>query len=224
MNVTEAAIRRSFDQVRADLTNSGLLFDWNELVAERAAHGLRRLTWATTGTRPLLSAHKNASVQEYLEHLDGRQYSFLTRDGALLQFSYDLRRNGEVAASRLVWFPCPVEFEADELEFASIYELVKTAPSERIQCKGQLRVDYSPDQAADNHSSTHLHVGAEDFRLPVQRALEPCRFMRLIIRTAYPDVWRSYGGFRRVADWSSADCLTNEDRSLGCLGWQLAVS
>ncbi|MCL1633355.1 DUF2290 domain-containing protein [Luteimonas sp. SX5] len=224
MITSDVAIRQSLARIKENLLEADLLYDWNEAVVERAAHGRRRVTWATDGTRPVLSVHQNASIEEYLGFLEGRHYNFLANDGAIFQFSYDLRRDGSVESSRLLWFPCPVEFTREELEYASIKELVETAPAAMLQCRGQLRFDYSPAQVAENHSCTHLHIGAENFRLPVQRPLEPCRFVRLVIRTAYPSAWDAVHGFRNAENWNAGDALSDQDRTYGNLAWNVMAA
>ncbi|CAM5399475.1 hypothetical protein TMEC54S_02566 [Thauera mechernichensis] len=218
MRTTEKRLRDSFAQIKDNLSHAGLLYDWNETVCEKAPIG-RRITWATTSTRPDLSDASNSNIDEYLTFLIGRHYHYLLSDGSMIQMSYDLDTRNEVKQSRLVWYPCPVIFLPEELEYSSIEELVRTSPLEQIGCRSPLRFDYAPHQATNNHSTTHLHLGMEDFRFPVQRPLEPSRFARLIIRSAYPRIWSTLDCFKTAEDWNSADGLDEEDQIYGSISW-----
>jgi hypothetical protein len=223
MKASAKIILNSIDRVKQNLTLANFLYDRNESVIERVAKGRRRITWATSGTRPELSDAASSNIGEYLTFVRGRHYQFMLRDGSLIQISYDLSANDDVFQSRLVWYPCPVSFDPEELEFASIDELVETAPLDVLGCRAPLRFDYAPNQIADNHSCTHLHLGMEDLRLPVQRPFEPSRFIRLIMRTAYPQLWRETTFFRDVEDWGAQDRLDQDDRAYGALSWQVIV-
>lgn len=219
MRSTAKTVLNSIEKIRHDLAAAGLLYDHNDSVMERTAKGRRRITWATSGTRPELSSAVESNIGEYLAFLRGRHYQFRLTDGALIQISYDLTPRDDVYQSRLVWYPCPVSFAPEELEIAPLDEIVETAPTDLIGCRAPLRFDYSPDQIAENHSCTHLHLGMENLRFPVQRPLEPNRFMRLIIRTAYPEFWGATTLFREVEDWGAQDRLDAEDRTHGAVTW-----
>jgi len=223
VHTTEKKLRDSFAIIKGSLSQAGILYDWNETVCEKAPIG-RRITWATTSTRPDLLDASNSNIDEYLTFLEGRHYHYLLSDGSMIQMSYDLSTRNEVKQSRLVWYPCPVVFSPEELEYSSIDELVRTSPLEQIACRSPLRFDYAPHQAKDNHSTTHLHLGMEDFRLPVQRPLEPTRFARLIIRAAYPRIWNTLDCFRNSEDWSSADGLDEDDQICGSISWRCSVA
>ncbi|SES67205.1 hypothetical protein SAMN05216412_101180 [Nitrosospira multiformis] len=225
MKATPKAILSSFESLKQRLAECNLLRDWNGSVIERSERGRQRITWATTGTRPELSDISTSNIKEYLLFLEGRHFQFMLTDGSLIQMSYDVQTTrNEIKTSRLVWYPCPVVFSPEELEFATINELVLTSPVETLSMQAPLRFDYSPEQEAENHSCTHLHLGTENFRMPVQRALEPSRFMRLIIRTAYPKIWSEFAHFREAEDWGSADRLTDDDKLFGSLSWHLPIA
>jgi hypothetical protein len=219
MKASESAIRTSFSLIKKNLSDCGLLYSWNDSVVERLSRREKRITWATSGTRPDISSASISTISEYLMFLDGNHYQFRLNDGSLIQLSYDIDGRGYVKQSRLVWYPCPVQFSLEELEYASITELVLHAPNETIVCRAPLRFDFSPDQAKSNHSSSHMHLGMEEFRLPVHRALEPSRFIRLIIRTMYPKIWEEFPVFKFTEDWSTQDRLGSDDRAFGFLGW-----
>jgi hypothetical protein len=219
MKASEAEIRAAINSVKKNLHDSSLLYDWNNSTLVRISNRRNRITWATSGVRPEISSFPISNVGEYLLFLEGRHYQFLLIDGSLIQMSYDFNRAGEIKNSRLVWYPCPVQFTPEELEYESIKELVVTAPTETIACRSPIRLDFSPDQISQNHSSTHIHLGMEEFRLPVHRAMEPSRFIRFIIRTVYPNIWDTYTEFRKCEDWAAQDVLNNDDRLYGYLGW-----
>lgn len=219
MKTSEAGIRASFNSIKKNLNDAGLLYDWNQSTVVRLSNKRNRITWATSGVRPEISPFAISNVGEYLKFLDGRHYQFQLNDGSLIQLSYDFDKVGHIKSSRLVWYPCPVQFTLEELEYDSIRELVITTPTENINCLAPIRLDFSPDQIAHNHSSTHIHLGMEHFRLPVHRAMEPSRFIRFIIRTIYPKIWETNPVFKKCEDWFAQDALNDDDRHYGFLGW-----
>lgn len=221
MKASLAEIQSSYRRVEWQLRELDLLLDHNEFAVERLDRHTRRVTWATTSLRPDLLRFSDSTVEEYLEFIRGRHFNFLLKDASVIQLSYDLKRGDEIVGCRAVWFPCPVAFSVEDLEFTTIEELVGTTPNRDIGCRGPLRVDFAPGMAKPDHPHTHLHTGLENFRLPVQRAIEPTRFARLVLRTAYPHVWRGGAEGMTCDDWSGADNLTEEDRQVGFLGWTL---
>lgn len=182
-----------------------------------------RVTWSTSNVRPPLTEFRDSTIGEYLCALKGRHFNFQLIDGALIQFSYDVHRRDQITGARAVWFPCPAMFSLNDLENATIEELVLTTPSRHLACRAPLRIDHSPTLATEDHPVTHMHAGMEDFRLPIQRALEPSRFLRLILRTAYPGYWRARAELFACENWGGMDGLTNEDRSVGYLGWNVPI-
>lgn len=223
MKASESEIWSSINLVKKNLQDAGLLYDWNNSAVVRISNRQNRITWASSGVRPEISSVAISNVGEYLLFLDGRHYQFLLNDGSLIQLSYDFDRGGHIKNSRLVWYPCPVQFTIEELEYESIRELVVTAPTETIVCMAPIRLAFSPEQISHNHSSTHIHLGMEKFRLPVHRAMEPSRFIRFIIRTIYPRIWDAYPVFKKCEDWLAQDVLDNDDRLYGYLGWHSPI-
>jgi hypothetical protein len=219
MRATVGDIQTSMRNIEEHLRELGLLRDVNDLAVLRLAAQTVRLTWATSTLRPEFSNFVDSTIEEYLMFLSGRHFNFMLIDGSLIQLSYDVFRSNQVVGARAVWFPCPVTFTAEDLEMASIEELVLTTPQIYLSCRAPLRIDFSPRQVGPDHPSTHLHSGAEKFRLPIQRAIEPSRFIRLILRTAYPELWRGKAEAMVCEDWGAHDSLTDEDRRTGFLGW-----
>lgn len=224
MKAKPTTIIHCIELIGKNLSFVGLLYDKNQSVIEKSRSGKKRITWAVEGTRPDLLTDSNANIREYVELLKGRHYQFLLIDGSFIQFSYEVDSRNNIISSRLVWYPCPVEFVLEELEYATIDEIVLTTPLEKVLCKPPLRLDFAPHQIKENHSSTHLHLGMESFRLPVYRAMEPSRFLRLIIRTIYPDIWGSTAIFKDVDDWAASDKLSDEDKLMGFLSWQAPIT
>ncbi|WP_373889341.1 DUF2290 domain-containing protein [Massilia sp. TS11] len=225
MHANANSIIQSLESLKARLHEAGILYDWNPSIREAVRHGVSRVTWATNGTRPDLSGVTVSNISEYLAFLAGRHFQFQLTDGSLIQMSYDIRnQSSEVVSSRLVWYPCPIEFSQEELTYASLEEMILSSPTELLSLQAPLRFDFAPHQIGPNHSATHLHMGKEDFRLPVQRAMEPSRFMRLVIRTAYPQVWEQTELFNTVENWGAQDRLSADDQSCGALTWTIPVA
>lgn len=217
MRASPAEIRASIGHIEEQLQEIGLLLDRNELVMRSVGARVRRITWATQSI-PDLTKYTDSRVEEYLEFVQGRHFNFLLVDGSLVQLSYDVRGADEIVGSRSVWYPCPVAFSSIDLQYTTIEELVSTTPVKDVTCRSPWRIDFAPGIVTPDHPSTHLHLGMEAFRLPVQRAIEPTRFLRLVLRTAFPSFWRGRAELMRCDHWSPADTLTAEDRHVGYLG------
>lgn len=225
MRATEHQILSSIDRIKGRLEEAKLLYIWNNSIVEKTGvKGRKRITWAVAGTRPDILAESNSNINEYLTFLEGKHFQFQLIDGSLIQLSYEIDSKSNVKSSRLVWYPCPIEFMPEELEYGTLEELVRTSPTEKIGCRAPIRVDFSPELAKPNHPHTHLHLGMEDFRLPVHRAIEPTRFVRLIVRTIYPKIWASVDIFREAENWASQDFLDEDDKAVGFLSWHIPIA
>lgn len=205
--------------VKTCLQGLGLLLDFNVSVVEKLDAQTNRVTWAVSGLRPDLSSHADATIEEYVGFLRGRHYQAQLIDGALIQLSYDVGRAKKIIGARLVWYPCPADFALEELDTASIEEIVLTTPTEKLGCRAPIRIDFAPDLKKENHSSTHLHLGYEKTRIPVQRSMEPLRFLGFILRTAYPSYWTTISNSFEAGDWSAIDERTDDDKTNASIGW-----
>lgn len=224
MKASEHQILSSINQIKMRLEEAKLLYIWNNSVVERTGNkGRKRITWAVLGTRPDIIGESNSNINEYLTFLKEKHFQFQLIDGSLIQLSYEIDSRSNVKCSRLVWYPCPIEFIPEELEYATLEELVRTSPTGKIGCRAPIRIDFSPELAQPNHPHTHLHLGMEDFRLPVHRAIEPLRFIRLIVRTIYPKIWETSEIFRAAENWAPQDFLEDEDKSVGFLSWHIPI-
>lgn len=58
-----------------------------------------------------------AKVEEDIQLLEKRQYSFVLFDGSLIQIIY-LFRKRDIVRHNLSWYPPPVPFQADEPRMA----------------------------------------------------------------------------------------------------------
>lgn len=211
-------IREAIVEVGRTLADLALIRDQNSIATIRTSSGVLRITWKSAAVINF-SEFPDSSIQEYLQLLTGRHFNYLLNDGSLIQLSYDVKGKDKIIGSRAVWYPCPVVFVPEELEYSTLEDLVLTTPQVNLCCRGPLRFDYAPEQAKQDHPQTHMHAGLENFRLPLQRALEPSRFLRFVMRTAYPTLWRNNVDKFACEDWRAEDSLTDDDRRVGYLGW-----
>jgi hypothetical protein len=224
MRASTSDIVAAILEVRTWLQRLGLLLDFNESVIEKTSNSTKRITWAVNGVRPDLSNYKDSSIEEYVFFLKGKHYQAQLIDGSIIQISYDIKRNNDITGARLVWYPCPTDFELQELETATIEEIVLTTPTHKLGCRAPIRIDFAPHLKSENHSSTHMHLGYEKTRLPVQRAMEPLRFLSFILRTAYPDYWLQISNNFQTGNWSAKDERDNNDILHASICWNPVIA
>ena len=157
-----------------------------------------------------------ATVPEYRFLLRTGDFLAALADGSILQASYLFYRD-EVISHRLAFFPCPVVFELDDLEAATLDEVVDAALAgslatigsddastddlSSLRLTGPWRFDFCREPAPQ-HPVSHCHVGVSACRIPVNGPLSPGHFFRFVFKNFLPEVWARVGGLR---DWPMQD-------------------
>ncbi|PZR09405.1 MAG: hypothetical protein DI536_22780 [Archangium gephyra] len=123
------------------------------------------------------------SIESYLSVLESD--TIVTRTYSTIHLEYDVR-DDEIVGHRLVYFPCPVLIrEADE-EFDVADYVASCDLRSQAMLISPLRFDFTPTEARENHSASHVHLGP-DARLPVSGPVHPIRFFRTIVGLYYPE-------------------------------------
>lgn len=182
--------------------------------------GTRIVTWRSDG----LSGYFNSivTVEEYLEHVRTQNYSFMMYDGAIVQCSYTFRNNN-IVKHRLVYIPCPVSFDPDELEEESLVELVEKYlyDPKKARIEPTIRFDFDPENATQTHPETHLHLSRECCRIPVKAPLSLGHFVQFLFSNFYPDI---YANVEELRQWPCNSLGSSQDFEAHrvFVGWRLA--
>ena len=132
-----------------------------------------------------------SSLDEYLMFLRDRSFFVVFKDGALLQISYKFRRS-VLIGHRLCFYPCPVEFDFEDLEEYALEEIVELSASPyTLRLVSPIRFDFDPEQERDDHPSSHLHLSCRSCRIPVQIPLSIGHFLNFVLINFYPEDWDS---------------------------------
>lgn len=172
------------------LVDKGIAIDANPVVIRRIRDD-QRVTWPSTCRLPL-TAERFATVRQYTRLLEGRDYSALLLDGALLQLSLDVR-GSEVRGHRLCYYPCPVDADEELLQTDPVLDVIElhlSSGTAAIHLRSPLRFDYSARESPA-HPQSHLHLLWEHSRCAVYAPLSVGHFVRFVFSAFYPDLWKA---------------------------------
>lgn len=198
-------VRREIDRIL------GLYFEYGIALASNGAsltseNGIDQISF---GNDKSLLIHP--TVASYLNLLKEKQFSVLLSDGGIVQYTYSTDST-RITFHRLVFFPCPILFEKEEVEQLSIADLIENMSDAELVARTQLsapmRFDFSPQHAAEDHSASHLHLRA-DSRIPVSGPVSPSQFTRFVMRYFYPANFRSK--FRKLQGLALAETTSDGD-------------
>lgn len=185
------------------LSANDLLLAPNSHKIVNLANGLRLVTWNSVQSEWSPAQYGETSLSEYLEIIRGREFSALLLDGAILQVSY-LFRGAHVRRHRATYIPCPIHFDADELrtpdgDFLPVEDFLdilgETELRTRTRTRPTFRFEFDPENAGENHPSSHLHMGKSQCRVPVKAPLKLAQFSRFVFKNLYPEEFAS------IANW-----------------------
>ena len=145
-----------------------------KVIIQQKSPSLQRITWATNkGVPGDLFRNVTATVSEYREWIDEQGYSAVLYDGSILQMSYDFD-NTELAGHRLLYFPCPFDFDQQLLEIFALVDVIdfyRDQETARVKLRSPLRFDYQPDIKSETHPSSHMTFQWSHARVPVMAQL-----------------------------------------------------
>lgn len=215
--MTPAALRSELDRFVTLGLREGFVLSGQTPTLTDLGGGRKRVAPPPPPTASRASLlRRSATPSEYRQILQTGDFLAALVDGSILQASYILHRN-EVVSHRLAYYPCPVTFDREELELATLDEVVAAALSAgpatggldediddsgpSVRLGGPWRFDFERDPPAD-HAASHCHVAADSCRIPVYGPLSPGHFFRFVFRHFLPEVWAQQGVLRA---WALSD-------------------
>ncbi|MDB5823094.1 MAG: hypothetical protein JWR21_1798 [Herminiimonas sp.] len=182
----ERRILDDFNLFLDELTEGGLLIDGNPLVALRFKNKAR-LSWSASANLAYLFT-EHSSIEQYVEVLQRRDFSFCLFDGGLIQVDYTVE-DDEVVAHRLCYIPCPFEYEpsqwlgiplADIPSMMSVDEFIKLT-----RLSSPIRFDFDSEFSDEKHAHSHLTLNKQTCRIPAYGPISLGHFLRFILRYFY---------------------------------------
>ena len=178
------------------LMRSGVAISISEVVRQRGQGGFQSITWATNNAAPghLFRRH-SASVSEYIEWVDCEGYSAVLFDGSLLQISYDFRHR-TLVRHRLLYFPCPYDFDSadllGDLSLLDVIDLYRSDGDTSVQLRSPVRFDYDRNVNGAPHPQSHMTFQWSHCRIPVMAPISLGNFIQFVFKNFYPQMWNSH--------------------------------
>lgn len=209
MKISAGNLVKGINDFIFEWQKSGLVADSRMHDTYRRAGGVIDVTWGNDGY--VLKDDKFASLHEYLNLIENRQYSMLLSEGDMFQFSFSLER-GLVVKHRLCWYPCPVKVSREEIETSSlvdaILERMGSGTFDDLYCRTPIRFDFDSKQSSENHPAVHLHMNSEDCRIPVKTPLCLRSFIDFVLENFYSSIEGIGSLNKNAVTWPSVDLLT----------------
>jgi hypothetical protein len=190
-------------------------------------HSATRKTvmWVRSGPQSLVIGNP-ARVQDYVNLVTSREYSYLMHDGGVIQVAYTFDRD-RIERHRLVYYPCPFQITRRDTSFdGGLLDLISEQflPSieENLLLRSPIRFDYAPEAAADYHPASHLTVNDPSCRIPARAPLHFDTFIRFILENFYFDALQEEAIARELTFKNEDECLSQHDRRRVYLQWAYA--
>lgn len=196
-------IRSEIVKLGDTLSNAGLIIEMNYPHTYRLGGGIAVLSWDNYGVSESVEF---ASVEEYMQFLENRQYVFILFDGSLVQLVYQFRGK-RIVGHHLGYFPSPVPIQPEELREYFAYGLTLTdLVNDKLQqdtfrsnlrLRSPIRFDFDIEDNREDHPASHLHISQSDCRIAVVAPLSIGHFLCFLFRHFYPEHWREHECIRR---------------------------
>jgi hypothetical protein len=206
--MTASSLRREVERLVTALLRANLAIEAQAVISTSSGNR-QAISWGGGRGSSISSEIPSATIAEYRRLLRDGEYSCVLTDGSLLQLSFVLERES-IVKHRMVYFPCPLVFEKDELDVVgelSFTELFELALSEefaldsdamdpdsypdigRLRLRAPLRFDFDLEAMRVGHPGSHLHLSDESVRWAIFGPLSVGHFVRFVFRHFYPSVW-----------------------------------
>lgn len=214
--------------LRDDIANAFDFFTQTELVLFAATVSVSptRVSWQAPSSSPFVIGAKHATVEEYLTWVRAGQYSAVLPDASLLQLTYDIQ-GGEVVRHRLAYVPCPVLVDEALLREEAILDVVALYLSDELQdslaLRSPVRFDFDLQAAKALHPAAHVTINSADCRIACVAPIHPYRFLDLVYKHFYPELWIAQSRwFRSAAERHLGErVLTDSDAATVHVTWPL---
>ena len=181
-------IRSEFQQFLDVVSEREMLIDSNPLVLKESSEG-SWLSWASSsGLSYLFDDY--ASIDQYLQILNRRDFSFCMYDGGLLQVDYFFV-NDEIVKHRLCFTPCPFGYKPSDWEGYSLSEIPSMMSAADLlkdaRLASPIRFDFDADFSDEKHAYSHLTLNKSSCRVPAYGPVSLGHFFRFVLRYFYDD-------------------------------------
>ncbi|MFB9262213.1 DUF2290 domain-containing protein [Bradyrhizobium erythrophlei] len=218
----EALCRRITDFGFQMLANDFAL-DARQHKIEQLSAAQKTLMWVRNPLNSLMSGNP-ARLADYLTILENQEYSYLMRDGGVLQISY-VFKGMEIERHRLCYHPCPFAVTFGDIrDFeGGLLELIQNSYMDRLEdsvlMRTPIRFDFAPDQTAPHHPASHITLNDPSCRVPARCPLAFDTFMKFILENFYSDIWEHPTIRNALVFRQEPDCLSAHDRTRAHLHW-----
>lgn len=214
MSISANNIVQSINSLSFELLKAGIIVESREHSIVTLSGSKTRISWGQDGY--ILVHNGFASLQEYIDLVDNRQYSMLFEDGSFAQISYELKRSN-LTKHRLCWYPCPLHLERDEWQERGLTDVIldkiHDADLDVFRSRTPLRFDYDPDAQLPGHPSVHLHLNEEECRIPVKSPISLRRFFDFINTHFLESIISPEILKQNAFSWQLGDKLTADERA-----------
>lgn len=222
-----SALCRRITEFGFKLLENGFALDARVHVVANLTATRSSLVWTRNNPNASLIIDDPARIMDYVTLLEGKEYSFLMHDGAIVQISYIFERD-TIYRHRLVYYPCPLSLDpsliADQQQTLSdlIREVYLNDLERSVALKSPIRFDFAPYAAADYHPASHMTFNAQTCRIPVRSPIRFDQFMKFVLENFYPHVLRVESVAKAILGAHDAECLSDHDRRRIHLTWSNA--
>lgn len=183
----------------------------------------KTVIWARAGDETLITANP-LRVADYLSLLQRQEFSYLMRDGAIVQIAYTLTKSA-IDKHRLAYYPCPFHINPSELRrydggiFDYIIENFMGDVEANVVLRSPIRFDYAPEAAQDFHPASHITINDPGCRIPARSPLTFDTFIKFLLENFYADAWGERAVTSALRFSNEPDCLSLHDQGRAYLNW-----
>jgi hypothetical protein len=221
--MTAESTCKRITQFGFDLLGAEYALDARQHNVDKLSATQKSVMWVRDKNNSLMTANP-ARVADYLFVLKNQEYSFLMRDGGIVQIAYMFDRL-KVIRHRLAYYPCPFDISShDLLAFDGglvdfIQNVFMSDLETNMLLRSPIRFDYSPSDAKEFHPASHLTLNDPSCRIPARAPLYFATFMKFVLENFYNDAWCDRA-INRSLDYRQEDeCLSAHDHGRAFLNW-----
>ena len=215
--MTPSSLFQELSNLLSLLLRSEVAISATNVVQFQASGGFRRITWSNNNLVPGdLFRSNSPTVSEYRDWIDWQGYSAVLLDGSFIQVTYDFEYT-ELVQHRLLYFPCPFDFDIEFLDDLSLTELVHLYLDEgidKVRLRTPVRFDYDPNANSEVHPASHMTFQWSHSRIPVMSPLSLGHFIQFVFQNFYPFLWNTH---RFLKEWPRVefDTTISEEQQRG---------